>query len=39
MPNSPIMDQMGPVEVEAVEYTEPQAWCSLSYYELNTRVK
>lgn len=32
MPGSP------PVDAEPVTYTEPNFWCSISYYELNTRV-
>lgn len=32
MPPSP------PVDAQPVTYTEPAYWCSISYYELNTRV-
>lgn len=27
-----------PVDAQPVQYTEPQYWCSISYYEMNTRV-
>lgn len=28
----------GCLDVQPVTYTEPAYWCSISYYELNTRV-
>lgn len=27
-----------PVDVQPVAYSEPQYWCSIAYYELNSRV-
>lgn len=39
LPASPSSDNGGSlVDLEPVEYTEPPAWCSVYYYELNTRV-
>jgi len=32
------MSPSPPVDAEPVTYTEPNFWCSISYYELNTRV-
>ena len=30
--------QAGGLELEPVMYCEPTYWCSVSYYEMNTRV-
>jgi len=32
------MSPSPPLDAEPVQYTEPAYWCSISYYELNTRV-
>ncbi|XP_067938973.1 mothers against decapentaplegic homolog 3-like [Watersipora subatra] len=37
LPGSPDIDSNGP-ELAMVEYTEPESWCSLYYYELSDRV-
>ena len=34
----PLTSPSPPLDVHLVNYTEPAFWCSLSYYELNTRV-
>lgn len=31
-------DALIPADAQPVTYTEPSFWCSISYYELNTRV-
>jgi hypothetical protein len=34
----PRLPSYSPGEYEPVQYYEPNLWCSISYYELNTRV-
>ncbi|XP_054162552.1 mothers against decapentaplegic homolog 3-like [Oppia nitens] len=38
MDTSIIPSPSPPLDVQPVTYTEPAFWCSISYYELNTRV-
>jgi hypothetical protein len=38
MDTSLISSPSPPLDVQPVTYTEPAFWCSISYYELNTRV-
>ncbi|XP_076305149.1 mothers against decapentaplegic homolog 3-like isoform X2 [Tachypleus tridentatus] len=38
MDSSILSSPSPPLDVQPVTYTEPAFWCSISYYELNTRV-